>query len=135
MYELAGSDYRSFLNYFSINYPELRNKFPKEFVWRLGPPFHGMEKPVDMSDFDFNSFREIEFRWLIREGFIQVPKDHVSFILPTGGVAFFEPHEILRLEKVDSNTTKVYLSENGFEHSLNIFGDIASLQEILNSSK
>lgn len=129
MPELTGNNYRSFLSYFSTSYPELRNKFPQEFVWSLGAPHHGMKKPQSMSDLDFDTFREIEFRWLIKNGFIQVPRGHVSFILPQNGFTTIEPKEILRLEGINSNTTKLYLREQGYEHSLNVFGSLESIQD------
>ena len=132
MNELTGTDYRSFLNYFSINYSELRGKFPEEFVWSLGAPYHGMQKPAGMSDFDFNSFREIEFRWLIEKGFIQSSFGQVLFILTEGGFASVSPTTVAKLEALDFHSTKVHIQpEKGNKYCLTVFGRLEAVEEKL----
>jgi hypothetical protein len=133
MPELTGNDYRSFLKYFSNSCPELREKFPKEFVWSLIRSPFGMIKPQDMSDLDFDQFREIEHYWLVKKGFIQVPTGKISFIQPKSGLLLIKPKELLKLEVVDSNTTKIYWKEQGFECSLNVFGSLESVKNRLNT--
>lgn len=133
MPELTGNDYKSFLNYFSTNYPEIRTKFPEEFSWSLIEKPFGTRKPHGMSDLDFDQFREIEHYWLVKKGFIQVPAGKISFIQPKSGLLFIDPKELIRLEVVDSNTTKILWKEQGFEHSLNVFGSLESVKNRFNT--
>lgn len=133
MPELTGNDYRSFLKYFSTGHPELREKFPKEFVWSLIRSPFGMIKPQDMSDLDFDHFREIEHYWLVKEGFIQVLAGKISFIQPKSGLVFLRPENILKMEIFDSNTTKFYLKEPGDSYAINVFGSLESVKNRLDT--
>ena len=123
--ELTGQDYSEFLNYFSIEFPALRSKFPKEIEWSLLDSPYGTRKPNDMRNEDFDSFREIELRWLIDNGIADENEKSPSFILATQGQTTIDIDKVILVEKITDETSRIGIRyDTGAEYIFEVVGNI-----------
>jgi len=123
--ELKGQDYQDFLNYFSINFPALRSKFNKDIEWSLTTVPYGTRKPNDMSNEDFDSFREIELRWLIDNGIADENEKAPSFVLVRQGQTPIEIDKVILVEKITNETTRVVIRhKTEMEDAFEVVGDV-----------
>lgn len=132
--ELTGHDYQEFLDYFDINFPQLRSKFQKEIKWSLHGIPYCVVKPIDINDEDFDTFREIELRWFIKNGIVTEAKNSPLFILANDGQTSVEIETVVSIEKVTDKYTRLEIKHpNGMTKIYQVFGNIEFVKEKLTS--
>ena len=125
--------YPEFIHFFKTHYPDLAKKFTGGINWSFINGGCGTVKPEGMLRDDFDTFRDIELRWLIYNGYIDQLDNKVWFVIPGSGKDTINKPNVIEVTRATDKTTnvKVTVPPHKEEYTYNVFGDVYTVKEKL----